>query len=738
MRTLVLLRGAPGCGKSTWIREHGLQNYAISADELRKMHASPTLQPDGSIAIPQNNDKAVWATLFQILENRMERGDFTVIDACNSKTAEMTRYRDLAHQYRYRIYCVDFTGIPMDEAKRRNKLREPLKWVPDEYIERVYSRFETQQIPSGITRVAPEEFEDTVYTKPFDMSQYKRIVHIGDIHGCYDKLMEALPNGIEDDTGYIFLGDYCDRGPDSAKVIEFLLSIYKKPNVCLLEGNHERHLWAWANDKVSRSKEFKYKTRPQLERAGIQKKDVRELYRRMRQCSWYKFHGRHVLCTHAGLSDFSLLGRLDFVASYQMLYGVGQYEDIETCAKSFDNMFEYTCQIFGHRNKAGEMLTKMGVTGVCLEGGVERGGELRTATLYIKEYGFHTMEFDCYPNPLPDQPQVDTVPSEENVLIHDLVGKMRESKLIQEKRFGHISSFNFTRKAFSDKKWNDLTTKARGLFIDTINNKIVARGYDKFFAIGEREETRIVSLEHKIAFPVDIYIKSNGFLGMVSYDHATGQLFTTTKSSPDGPMADLFRTKIPDWQRQRMEDYLIDHDVTLLFEVIDPVNDLHIITYHRDDIVLLDAVSNTLDPEFMPYDELAELATQLNCTIKGKYVPSKAYTMAGFKAAVEDVENIDTDSIEGVVFRDANGLMLKQKTAFYNEWKKLRFVATTVLKTGYLRQPSILTTPMENYFYAFVKTLYKRDDIKTDIISLRQMFYKEYPQFEGVEDDDET
>ena len=738
MRTLVLLRGAPGCGKSTWIKEHGLQNYAISADELRKMYASPILQPDGSIAIAQNNDKAVWATLFQILENRMERGDFTVIDACNSKTAEMTRYRDLAHQYRYRIYCVDFTGIPMDEAKRRNKLRESLKWVPDEYIERVYSRFETQQIPSGVTRVAPEEFEDVVYTKPFDMSQYKKIVHIGDIHGCYDKLMEALPNGIEDDTGYIFLGDYCDRGPDSAKVIEFLLSIYKKPNVCLLEGNHERHLWAWANDKVSRSKEFEYKTRPQLETAGIQKKDVRELYRRMRQCSWYKYHGRHVLCTHAGLSDFSLLGRLDFVASYQMLYGVGKYEDVERCAKSFDCMYEFTYQVFGHRNETGEMLTKMGDANICLEGGVERGGELRTATFETGEFSPPTMKFDCYPNPLPDQPQVEVVPSEESVTIHDLVAKMRESKLIQEKKFSHISSFNFTRKAFADKKWNNLTTKARGLFIDTVNNKIVARGYDKFFAIGEREETKIVSLEHKIAFPVDIYIKSNGFLGMVSYDHATGQLFTTTKSSPDGPMADLFRAKIPDWQRQRMEDYLIDHDVTLLFEVIDPVNDPHIITYHRDDIILLDAVSNTLDPEFMPYDELAELATQLNCTVKGKYVPSKTYTMGGFKAIVEDVENIDTDSIEGVVFRDANGLMLKQKTNFYNEWKKLRFVATTVLKTGYLRQPSILTTPMENYFYAFVKTLYKRDDIKTDIISLREMFFKEYPQFRGVEDDDET
>lgn len=728
MRTLVLLRGAPGCGKTTWIREHGLERYAISADNLRMMYASPRLQPDGSISISQKEDKYVWETLFGILEHRMENGDFTIIDACNSKTAEMTRYRDMAHDHRYRIYCVDFTSIPIDEVKRRNKMRDPLEWVPDDYIERVYSRFETQKIPSGIVRVDPDEFEDAVYTKPFDMSQYREIVHIGDIHGCYDKLMEALPNGIEDDVGYIFLGDYCDRGPDSAKVIEFLLSVYKKPNVRLLEGNHERHLWMWANDKAPRSKEFEYKTRPQLERAGIDKKEVRELYRRMRQCSWYKFHGRHVLCTHAGISSFNQLGRLDFVPSAQMIFGVGQYEDVEQCAKSFDDTMEFTYQIFGHRNMTGEMMTNMGDTGICLEGGVERGGELRTARFTCDENSFH-MLFGHYLNPLPEQPVVEEVISEDEVLIHDLVAKMRESKLINEKKFGHISSFNFTRKAFADKKWNDLTTKARGLYIDTVNNKIVARGYDKFFAIGEREETRLISLEHRLSFPVDIYIKSNGFLGMVSYDRATNQLFTATKSTPDGQYADLFRSKIPDWQKQRMEDYLKEHDVTLLFECIDPVNDPHIITYHRDDIILLDAVTNTLDPEFMAYADLAELAAQLNCTVKGKCIPAKAYTMAGFKAVVHNIEAIDTDTMEGVVFRDANGLMLKQKTNFYTEWKKLRGVAHSTLREGYLRQPSILATPMENYFYVFVKSLYKREDIKTDIISLRDMFFEQYPQF---------
>ncbi len=53
----------------------------------------------------------------------------------------------------------------------------------------------------------------------------------------------------------VFLGDYVDRGPDSAKVIEFLIRESKNRNCVFLKGNHElmmlsaRHdlsyRWSW-------------------------------------------------------------------------------------------------------------------------------------------------------------------------------------------------------------------------------------------------------------------------------------------------------------------------------------------------------------------------------------------------------------------------------------------------------------------------------------------------------------
>ena len=123
MRVLLLFRGAPGCGKSTFIEKNGLKPFVLCADDIRMMYASPTLQVDGSMGISQDNDKQVWNTLFRILETRMQNGEFTVIDATNSKTAEMKRYKDLANNYRYRIYCIDMTDVPIDEVKRRNHSR---------------------------------------------------------------------------------------------------------------------------------------------------------------------------------------------------------------------------------------------------------------------------------------------------------------------------------------------------------------------------------------------------------------------------------------------------------------------------------------------------------------------------------------------------------------------------------------------------------------------------------------
>ncbi len=61
---------------------------------------------------------------------------------------------------------------------------------------------------------------------------------------------------------YLFVGDYIDRGIENAKLTEFLISIMDKKNVFTLDGNHDRELWEWSHDIISRSNEFELITEP--------------------------------------------------------------------------------------------------------------------------------------------------------------------------------------------------------------------------------------------------------------------------------------------------------------------------------------------------------------------------------------------------------------------------------------------------------------------------------------------
>jgi serine/threonine protein phosphatase 1 len=58
---------------------------------------------------------------------------------------------------------------------------------------------------------------------------------IGDVHGCYKTLM-ALIKQLPKNAKLIFVGDLIDRGPDSAKVLEFV----KEGGYPCIMGNHEK------------------------------------------------------------------------------------------------------------------------------------------------------------------------------------------------------------------------------------------------------------------------------------------------------------------------------------------------------------------------------------------------------------------------------------------------------------------------------------------------------------------
>lgn len=729
MRTLLLLRGSAGCGKSTWIEQNGLKPYTLSADDIRLLCQSPIMSVSGEEEISQANDNVVWATLFKLLETRMQNGEFTVIDATNSKTAEMNRYKQLCESYRYRIYCVDFTDIPIEVVKQRNAQREPLKRVPDIVIDKMYSRFASQKIPSGITVIKPDEL-DKIWFKMVDKSEYKKVHVIGDIHGCNTALQEYITSqgGMKDDELYIFSGDYIDRGIENVETIRFLLSIYKKPNVLLLEGNHERWLWIYANDGVCQSKEFELFTKTAFDDARVNKKELRNLYRKMGQCAYFKYGDNVYLVTHAGLSVVP--NNLTFVSTKQMIHGVGDYKDFEAVADTFvKKMPANYFQIHGHRNTK-QVPIEVNERVFNLEGQVEFGGCLRC--VQFDKDGNGTIHYTK--NNIFEKHEIIRAEAPGEKTVADVILELRSSKYVQEKKYGNFSSFNFTRNAFYDKIWDEQTIKARGLYIDIQKQKVVARSYEKFFNINERPETKFDMLQHKLQFPVTAYVKENGFLGIVSYDEYNDDLFVTTKSSPDGAFAGWFKEILYAYLTESgtiddVKQFVKDNNVSMVFECVDMKNDPHIIEYPRSMLFLLDIVHNSIDFKKYDYDDVRVIANRFGLMCK-----EKAYEIANwqdffdwyYEVTAEDYEYRGAN-IEGFVIEDANGYMVKLKLHYYNFWKFMRSISHEAIKKGYIAKTSALTTPLANTYYGWVRTLYdypNKEEIPTDICTLRKMFYE--------------
>ena len=75
------------------------------------------------------------------------------------------------------------------------------------------------------------------------MARGPHILAVGDIHGRADLLARVLGEILPQtppETRLVFLGDYIDRGPQSAQVVEALIEFKaRRPDTVFLLGNHE-------------------------------------------------------------------------------------------------------------------------------------------------------------------------------------------------------------------------------------------------------------------------------------------------------------------------------------------------------------------------------------------------------------------------------------------------------------------------------------------------------------------
>ena len=723
MKILLVLRGIPASGKSTWIKERELEQYTLSTDNIRLLFAAPEQTSDGRYAISSKYDKQVWAFFRERLEDRMKNGDFTVLDATHTKESYLKDYKKLCKEYNYHMVIVDFSSVDLDTIKMRNYRRECYKKVPEEVIERMYNQI---QVPlQGKYEIYKyDEFpnlDNFVYK--VDGNDYDKVIVFGDIHNCYDPLKEYFDkNPISDKNLYVFVGDYFDRGIQAKEVLQFCLDNCEKENFIFLQGNHE----IWAKNYVRDGKDARITSdfADSLEQFGKLKDDLGKFTRRLKTAvkiifrKGFEYHFFTV--THGGLSR-----HLGFdTPAIQCIKGVGTYDELDQVNESWDKMNEafivrqlnhYYYNVHGHRNTNDDPIISKSGYNINLEGKVEFGGNLRIVELFYE----NAMTINCVeiPNKLFNK---DIKIYTENHNNKSIIKQLDSSNLIHKKDLGDgVVSYNFTREAFYSQKWNKLTTTARGLFVDTKTNQVIARSYPKFFEVEQHPSTQWRNLEKNLKFPVTAYLKENGFLGIVSVYN--DQLFVASKSTNQGEYKENFeRILRKTIDCDKLKEYLKANNCSAIFECVDPINDPHIIEYTKEKVVLLDIVQNDFTDTFKDYGEVLKLAREIGC--KPKEMCKVFNTFDELKSFIEAFDKDFHEEIEGFVFVDQNNFMIKYKTPFYKFWKDMRRMKEYIMKGDgdkYFAAKNVNSkqTELMNSLFRFMTEL-KNTGIDLDTLSI--------------------
>lgn len=206
--------------------------------------------------------------------------------------------------------------------------------------------------------------------------------------------------------------------------------------------------------------------------------------------------------------------------------------------------------------------------------------------------------------------------------------------------------FTYTEAAAVRGEWNPVERVARGLIVHWPTARVVARPFDKFFALNQAPETRLEALP---AGPVEVTAKMDGSLGVLW--RGPDGYAVATRGSFTGAQAEWATRHL----RGRYDLTGLPADVTLLFEIIYPRNRVVVNYGATEDLVLIGA--RRLDGFDYPHMMLVKIGEQFGFPV----VPS--FPGAALNELALAAETIT--GIEGWVVRFPNGLRVKVKTMEY-------------------------------------------------------------------------
>ena len=154
----------------------------------------------------------------------------------------------------------------------------------------------------------------------------------------------------------------------------------------------------------------------------------------------------------------------------------------------------------------------------------------------------------------------------------------------------------------------------------------------------------------------------------------------------------------------------------MVFEVMDCVNDNHIIEYNHDELVLLDEIYNVLNYSRENYDALKAFADENSIKVK-----ELAYTVHDVEEFEELFNTIKLPEykynnayIEGFVVEDEMGFMFKYKTEYYKKWKIFRSRMEYAIKNNDFKAKD----DRDIEFVNFLEKKYKDKNMDVNLVNI--------------------
>lgn len=132
-----------------------------------------------------------------------------------------------------------------------------------------------------------------------------RTLVIGDIHGALKALKEVLKKAqVTKDDKLIFLGDYVDGWSDSAKTLDYLITLQESHYCVILKGNHDALLLHWLIHQEQNEKWLMHGGRSTLQAYKNINKTHKTIHQKfIENLPTYHIDGENRLFVHAGFAN---------------------------------------------------------------------------------------------------------------------------------------------------------------------------------------------------------------------------------------------------------------------------------------------------------------------------------------------------------------------------------------------------------------------------------------------------